>query len=300
MNVWRINLKTSAKRGINPRTYCLENSLVGIGWPIRNWGDEEVNWKNYIELGRKNEGYKGKGWSAATNAIKNRMKIDDLIWTRDEEGNYFIGRILSDWIYDNSQQALDADMVNVRKCEWYKIGTVESVTGKVVNSFRARSTSQIVNDNAVKIFSKNTYNKKSNTQYYQEEVITEKDIFSLLSADDCEDALALFLQVEFDFMIIPSSCKKDTQHIEYELKHRKTGKKAVCQVKSGHVGLDANKYNKIESDVYLFATSGVYNKRDFKENIYFIDPETIRQFLFSNKILLPEKIAFWVNQITSQ
>jgi hypothetical protein len=226
------------------------------------------------------------------------MKIDDLVWTRDKKGRYFLGRVTGDWYYDTSDENAKANIVNVRKCEWHEIGTVDKIPGKVVNCFIPRATVQRINDNTVKTFSKITYNQKSNSDFkYNVDDLSGENIFTLLSPDDCEDALAIYLQVLHGYYLIPSSCKKDTAGYEYALKNKETGKIAVVQVKSGNTPLipdDFFELAKPDIDVYLFATSGNYGKGTSKANIKTIDPEVIRKFLYEQANLLPDKMSVWV------
>lgn len=75
------------------------------------------------------------------------MEIGELCWTRDH-GKYYLGQITSDWRYENTQENRDADVVNVRSCTWHKIGIVDVVPGKVVNSFRGRTVQKVHDKNA--------------------------------------------------------------------------------------------------------------------------------------------------------
>ena len=40
-----------------------------------------------------------KGWWPAVNAIRYRMAEGDLCWTRDWDGNYYLGRVEGAWQY---------------------------------------------------------------------------------------------------------------------------------------------------------------------------------------------------------
>lgn len=290
MNIWRIHLKADAKQGSDQRKLCLEKGIVGVGWQI-HYDTVPVEWADYFETAQ--DDYGNSSWKAALNAIKNRMQVDDLIWTRDWRGNYFLGRLVSDWYYDTTLECENADIVNVRKCEWHKIGTEESVPGKVVSSFRPRRTVQAIYSDTVYYFSQIIYNQKSSTKYYKVDDLSGQDIFSLLSYDDCEDALAIYLQVNHGYYVIPSSCKDNTMTYEYELKHCITGKSAVAQVKSGGTSLDIDTYSSLETDVFLFATCGQYWGTP-KSNIHTIDPQDIKTFLYERTHLLPEKMKVWI------
>ncbi len=92
----------------------------------------------------------------------------------------------------------------------------------------------------------------------------------------------MYLQLEENYFLIPSSCKSDMMRYEFELKNRETGKSAVVQVKNGCVNLNSKDYNNLDSEVYLFTTKGQYLGEE-KDNIHFIEPEKIVKFMQSNK-----------------
>jgi len=293
MTTWRINLKPGHKSGINARRYCLSKEIVGIGWQV-NYKETPLTADYYEKKAEKAYYDKGnKSWWPAWNAFYNKMKIDDLIWTRDWDGIYYIGRIKGHWYYDTSDDASNADIVNVRECDWKKIGTIASVPGKLVNCFIPARTLQKVNDETVNLFSKIIYNEKTNSNFYKTTSLNGKDIFSLLSSDDCEDALALYLQLTKDYFLIPSSCKADTMAYEYELIHKFTKEKAIVQVKNGKVNINIEDYSNIDRTVFLFTTKGKYFGKK-TNGIHLISPDEIRNFLYSNIEFLPDKMKIWV------
>lgn len=293
MKIWRINLKPGAANGIDPRQFCIKNNIVGVGWGV-NHPTDTLDWKTYKQKAIPMYPEKGdKGWEPALNAIHNQIKTDDLIWTRDWQGIYYIGRILSEWSYDNSEECRQADIVNVRKCEWKKIGTIQSVPGKIVNSFIPPRTVQQVKGESIENFSKFIFNKKSGHEFYQLTISEGSNIFSLLSSEDCEDALALYLQLNRNYMIIPSSCKSSTMNYEYELINRSNGQGAVVQVKNGNVNLDAKDFANIESKIYLLTTKGQFIGNE-TDKLEFINPKSVEEFMFDQKELMPDTIKNWL------
>ena len=293
MNIWRINLKPGSANGIDPRKLCLTKGIVGVGWQI-NYQTEPIDWTTYESEAIKAYYNNGdKSWKPALNAIYYKMEIDDLIWTRDWQGIYYVGRITSKWYYDTSSECKLADMINVRKCDWQKVGTIEAVPGKIVNSFIPARTVQRVTGETIEIFSKYIYNKVSNNKFYKIKIADNSNIFSLLSSDDCEDILGLYLQLKKNYMLVPSSCKSDTMNYEYELINRTNGQKAVVQVKNGNVDLNIKDYSDIDSKVYLFTTKGKYIGEPTDE-IVFMKPEIMEQFVFEKEKLMPKKIRNWI------
>jgi len=46
--VWRLNIKIAASEGIDPRMFCINNNILGVGWPVEF--DGEVDWNTYYKL----------------------------------------------------------------------------------------------------------------------------------------------------------------------------------------------------------------------------------------------------------
>ena len=289
--IWRLNIKTAAIKGINPRQFCLKNNILGIGWKISKSGT--VTWGDYISEAREKYKKHGRKFTAAINAIKHKMKIGDLCWTRDHDGTYYLGRVNGDWVYASDLDYLAADVVNIRSCEWYKVGTVDVVPGKVVNSYISGSTVQRVLDDNIIAYSEYLINKLTGHELYSLKEKT-KDFMNLISSEDCEDLVALYMQKEHSYICIPSSCKSDTAVYEYVMKHQVTGEKAVAQVKLGDIDLNRDKYDSIGCKVFLFTSKGKYIGKE-NPNIICLSPDEITLFANKNYLLLPDRIQHWID-----
>lgn len=291
--VWRINIKTGSQEGTDPRQFCINKQVLGIGWPIDT--DVYVDWETYYRIAEEKY-YKtrDKGWWPAINAIKNRMSINDLCWTRDRSGVYYLGRLIGDWEYKRDKDHVAADVVNIRRCEWRKIGTADAVPGKIINSFIPSRTVQEVKDETIAAFSQFLYNSLSNEYKYSLTKV-DTDIFSLLSAEDCEDIIGLYLQ-DIGYRIIPSSCKDDTLAYEFVLKHKETFETAVVQVKNGAVDLNIDHFAPIPAKVFLFTSKGSYTGTP-KEHVQCIHVNTVKEYINNNISLLPSKIQIWLKLI---
>lgn len=291
--VWRLNIKPSASEDIDPRMFCIKKNILGVGWSVEF--DGNVDWETYYKLAMESYYNQGlKGWWPAVNAIKNRMKIDDLCWTRDWNGIYYLGQIVGDWNYRGEKDYRQADVVNIRKCDWKRVGTIDSVPGKVMNSFIPPRTVQAINDESVLIYSQFLFNELSGQAIYP---LPNKsvDLFSLISAEDCEDLVGLFLQ-EKGYRIIPSSCRADTAAYEFVLKHSETGNAAVAQVKQGYVDLSVDDYKMLPTEVFLFTTHGNY-KGGYSENVHCISPEEIETFASNRQGVLSDRVKTWISII---
>ena len=167
----------------------------------------------------------------------------------------------------------------------------------IVNRFiRGRAVQTMDSNNtAVRSFTKS----KAAGQWpdtYEHEALSG-DIFDCLPPEECEDVFAIYLQMNRNYYLVPSTCKKSTQAYEYILIDRKTGESAAAQVKSGQITLNIDEFAGIDANkIFLFATSGIYYGTP-DPKVETIDPAIVRDFIHENKELMPEKIRFWTEQI---
>lgn len=286
MKVWRINLKTAAD-GVDPRAFCFDMGIVGVGWPHQD--AESLTWDEY----RTNVKYRNdSNWKAALRALHDRMEIDDLVWTRDRKGVYWLGRITGPWEYRGAPEYRQADVVNVRACDWVRVGAEDTPPGRVANSFRGR-TLQRSKGKGVREFSKLTYNEGADVEHYKVEKV-DADVFSLLHPDDVEDLVAIYLQDQ-GYRLIPSTAKKGTPRFEFVLRHDADGRKAVVQVKVSDTLAVADYADEADvEEVFLFSARGGYRGRS-TDSVRCLDPDEIRDFMHQNRHVMPDKINTWLD-----
>jgi len=290
MNLWRINIKTKAV-GVDPRMFCFDNSILGIGWRVSDQ-QEVLSWDQYVEKGRVR--YESKrGWRPAVDAIHHRMKENDLCWSRDASGVYYLGRISGGWQYCSSAKHLQADVLNIRPCQWVRIGTVDAVPGRVVNSFVPSRTVQRVNGNGVKEYSKYLFNMGVGVAHFTVDLGSYR-LLDLFQPEDFEDVVAIYLQ-ELGYSLIPSTCKKSTMSYEFVLKHNLTGEKAVVQVKSGKQDLIRDEYAKYDK-AYLFTLKGDYLGEPL-EQVQCLEAHVLESFVRNHKERMPDRIQHWLDAI---
>jgi len=97
MQIWRLNINPDADEDTDPRQFCLENSILGFGWPIES-SSQEVTWEEY--KAKAKDKYGGKSWKTAINGLHDRMEEGDLCWTRDRDGSYYLGRVEGPWRFE--------------------------------------------------------------------------------------------------------------------------------------------------------------------------------------------------------
>lgn len=84
----------------------------------------------------------GSGGSSAARLARRIERFRDvdrgsLVWTRDPDGLYWLGRITGPYFYDADEAAAAVDLVHVRECRWLTAPLLEpSVPAAVIATFR--------------------------------------------------------------------------------------------------------------------------------------------------------------------
>lgn len=220
---------------------------------------------------------------------------DDLFWTRDLEGNYWICRAI-----DTAQIQYDdaMDIGAVIPIDAYKVGM--QVPGQIKASFnRPRGgIAEGIYDEIITEYSKYIYNVLSNTEKYTFKKI-EGSILDNLPDFELEELVIAYLQLEKDYYVLSNSIanKSTTIKIECEFIGRNKNKKekAVVQVKGGKSKcIDAMDYQSYADDgyiVYLYAPkienlSNVLNCVEITRN-------DLMKFYDEYKMILLESIVKW-------
>ena len=295
-NVWRIHINPDAKKGIDPRDFCIKKGILGVGWRVTSQENPEtpMDWERYCSLA-KEVGHVGRGWQAAVNALHDRMKVGDLCWSRDSRGNYYLGRITGGWEYRGAADHYDADVVNVRECEWHKLGLDDLVPGKVVNSFIQGYAVQGVHDATVNLYSHHLFNQLAGEPIYPvPEQARDIDLLSLISSESCEDLVGIYLQ-EKGYRLIPSSCKRSTMYYEFVLRHKESHMPAIVQVKQGTHNFNIQEYSKWHPgvEIFLFTTRGEYRgEKDVR--VHCLDANEMRDFALQNRNIMSGEIQSWI------
>ncbi len=294
MNIWRIHIRPSGGRENHKRAFkfCLESNVIGMGWRVNLDNNEVIT--NYKEYWSDGEAIYGTpSWRSNVGRFINDVSIGDLIWTRNSQGVYYLGRIEGNWEYRESDASIHADILNIRKTNLFEVGLESKVPGKVISAFRAGRTLQKIHGNTTAIYSKYLFNELKKQQIYS---LDKKglDIFKLLSADDVENVVYVYLQTK-GYVAYPSGRKADTMSYEFILKDRKTYNEAVVQVKTGHTSVDLSMLpDNSEIKIYAFATSGSYLNRESRNNVTLLGLDEIKKFMKDNRLLLPASIQNWM------
>ena len=255
---------------------------------------KESNFENYKKLVLEQYN-KDNGLKKVINCYS-EIEKDDLIWVRDRDNIFYICRVIEKWQYDYKDDNEKNDIYSYFPVEYIKVGTLEEVPGKVINSFRASATLQRIHGENIVEMTKKIYNKKSNNKLYETKKI--EDFLNFLLPEDVEEIVSLYLQLEKNYLIYTSTNKIDTAKYEFVMISRDGKEKCCIQVKTGNITLDPEDYiNLIENNdkVYLF-TLGKYKKENIN-NVICLKKEEILDFIKNNKEILPSRIKYWMEEV---
>ncbi len=293
MTVYRIHIRPKGGKA-DPELsfrYCVDNAVLGMGWEV---GDlrRDVTWDEYETKGIEKYGAKEL---SRVRYLKKNAREGDLIWTRDTLGNYYLGRVKSEWEYSHSDESVAADVVNFVRCYDLIDVRVDDIPGKVVASFRPTRTIQAIRSETVSEYSRYLWNKLSKTDHYPMCSDPSGDIFTFLGSEETEDVICIYLQLN-GWVIVPNSRKADTMGYEFYLIHKTAQERAVVQVKTGNTSLVPSRWQGQKEKVFLFQANGRY-EGPATDNVTCIDPAEIESFMFNNRDLLPGSITRWLDII---
>jgi hypothetical protein len=231
-------------------------------------------------------------------AIHGNLAPGDFIWTRDEDANFYLGRIAGGWRYVAEKDNIKADLFNLWNCDWTGPLTLSQVPGSLMlcrGSYRELKSKDW---ERIREYTKMLYANMHGEQYRGSRLEGSSDLFSWISYSSCEDLVALYLQQQ-GYSIIPSTSKNSTAKYEFELIHRHNGSVAAVQVKNGKTPLDCLHYASAPFKVYLFTSEGPYlNSDPCPENVEILDGPKLIKFAQVRRRSLPDTIRLWVDYLS--
>lgn len=274
--------------------YCLKGSqqYLALGWSRLSEGIESNDFQEYYNRIKQERGRS----NPAINAFRD-AKENDLFWTRDLEGNYWICRVKSQVEVVCDTQL---DIGAIISVEAYNVGL--QVPGQIKSSFnRPRGgTIEKIKDKSIIEYSKSLFNKFSKSNYFK---ITpyEGGLLNNLPEFDLEELVISYLQIKENYYVLSNSIanKSTTIKIECEMISRdvENPRKAVVQVKGKKAKeLDALDFKQYVEDgyiVYLYAPQVI--NVDEIENVVRIHDNDLLGFYKTNKSILPASITQWEN-----
>ena len=304
--VKRIHLKTSGQDRQKLIDFCLKDEndqKLAIGWSSCYDAEHKSYDEFYVSVKKK---------YARINHVLNAFRDaqeDDLFWTRDLEGFYWICRVKKKAETCHNKDLKDLDIGAVLPVEAYKVSM--RVPGQIKASFNRpnSSTCETIKseDGRILEYSKWIFNKKrkekgKTDRYTVNKENTDGDFLSNLPDFDLEELVICYLQLEMNYFVLSNSIarKSTTVNIECELVKRNDGnQKAVVQVKAGEKTINAEEYREYAKAGYVVYFY-VHNEKqviglDEPTQMKIITKEALSKFYKKNKALLPENITQWEN-----
>lgn len=269
--------------------YCLpneEDGWAGVGWGCWDDTPSGISWNQYVE--RKERA--GEAIDASVELLHD-LPIGGLIWTRGRDSSYWLGEVIGRWEYRGDEHARALDMFNLRRCRWRRVGTEDSVPGKVVNNFRASKTVNPVTDLGAVRYTRRLHAQLTGGAQELEPVSPHEVIESLLGATDLEDLVAVYLQDRHDLVLV--SRGRSTPGYEYVLCRRDTGRRAVASVKSGGDPVDLDRLPE-DPDVDLYAYAVCERCIGTPREICEISTDQLAGFILERRAILPDQVARWL------
>ena len=310
LQIFRIHLKTEAKDDTGKSLRgkfiqcCLHSKQqhVAIGWS-RAYDDYEGKIQTYDDYYKAVcKWNKAKRVNQSWNRFKENKK-DDLFWTRDLDGMYWICRSKGKAeAYYNKMLDIGA----VIPVEAYKVGL--EVPGQICGSFNQprRPAVQRLSGDLVREYSKYIFNRFSGSAYYKILPVQE-DLLKSLPAKDLEELVIDYLQIKKNYYVLSNSIANHSTTIKIECEFRsrdvnQPNKKAVVQVKSLDFKgtLDAKDFKSFVEKgykVYLFGPKEHVFNVEQVGNCERITKEDLKAFYDEYKDVLPDSITKWENII---
>ena len=303
MHLARIHLKTSCIDRKELINYCLENEnkYLAIGWSCVYEIDNQIDdyEKYYFAVKDYAKSYK-KRLNHALNVFRN-AEYDDLFWTRDLDGFYWICRVIGTAKpYLNSRLDIGA----VLPVEAYKVGL--DIPGRIKASFnRPRGgIAEYIYEDEILQYSMSIFNEVSDKKVYEYETV-QSDILDSLPDLDLEQLVISYLQIKEDYYLLSNSIAKrsTTIKIECELmsRNRNNIRKAVVQVKGGNNKvLDAFDFKEyVDDGYYVYLYAPIVRNVEKNNRCIRVTKEELRAFVKEYRELLPKSIIKWENLFTS-
>ena len=295
--VTRINLKTATEQRKQLIDFCLhgKNQFLAIGWSCVDFTSDDYS-AFYDTVVEYVHGQKRR-LNSALNIFK-EARENDLFWTRDLNGEYWICRVKS---LAKAYLNKELDIGAILPVEAYAFGL--EVPGQIKASFnRARGgIVQRLQYPAITEYSKFVFNKLSGEEYYDVNLNIANNLIANLPDFELEELVISYLQIVKGYYLLSNSIanKSTTVKIECQLISRDINnvKKAVVQVKGPKAGeLDALSFKEYEDKgyyIYLYARD-IKNLEEMK-NVIRISTQELQAFYTEYKAILPESITQFEN-----
>jgi len=307
--VWRLHMRPKGQKspkGEKKKTpeesarYALDGPqpFIGIGWELNEPG-KDVSKEEAIELAKKLT-------RAPVRRFIEEVRVGDLVWVRRKSEShawyYGLYKIIGDYQYRGDEDSFRYDFHHVRSV--LPIKEKEFVAGPVANSFLAPSTlihiGSSTSRDAARCYTWHVCNEArifdgcESLRSSCDRVLRESDAgpLTLLGPVELEDVVALYLQMEYGYHLVPGTHHSSTYGYEYDLvKRGEEGLvKARVQVKTNQK-IAPKDYAGSGYTWYLFTLSPNTRELDTADGVVLLDPGELAKFVQANEDLMPSPIV---------
>lgn len=159
------------------------------------------------------------------------MQKGDLVWCRAKGDICWLGKVDGSWSYQNTGDFKEFDLYQARKCRWLRVGPADTVPGPVKNAYAGRGNciSQIQRERHSAIpISFAIWEKQTGEVTQHCSFKSVKLSLSVIGHDDFEDLVALYLQSQLGWYLVPSTSKRSSPLTEFVPRNLE-GKRATCK-----------------------------------------------------------------------
>jgi hypothetical protein len=288
--LWRIHIRPGGDEPNPAKSYafCLRKEVIGVGWGVAS--DGPLTLEHYLELcGRLYPGTAKIGKRAVS--LLHSMANGDLVWMRGTHGVYHLCMVVGPWTYRGSPEFEAVDIVNTVRVEIAEVGVEIHVPGNVISSFKSPQLIRHIDDDTALAVSTLIWNRVTGSHMSVE--CPHFDIFSLLSAKDCEDLISVYLQMQ-GWIIYAARRRSDTTAYEFVLRHRSNFKEAVVEVRTGRLTIDLGALPSSVDVVFAFQPNGQYIGKNPKAVL--IGRDDLLNFISANPRLIPDVVSQWATE----
>jgi hypothetical protein len=290
--VYKINLKPGARDRAELVKYCLENSLLGMGWGSHYFTDKlPADYATYYEGALKLWPRRKLG---SVRAFHDAAPAS-LVWFRDLHGGYYLARLVGGWRLLHGERAERLDLANVRDVEYVPVGSEAGVPGAVIRAYGVPSqlTFCRVKDYGARAYSALLASELLNGHPPDVELSTDVILRSLLAPLDVEDLVVAYLQDRGGYVAFPVRSGRSTAVYECVLRNRKDGHTAVVQVKTGNAEVPVAKLDPSVADKWFVY---VDRDQDLPGFVHRIERAEIIEYMESGARSLPLVTEHWMRR----
>jgi hypothetical protein len=297
--VWRTKLRSTLHNDHAAQVaHCVDRGLIGIGWGIEALPSRSSMASVFDAIENNPEHGWGKRSLSIVRRFATEAKPGDFVWTRDTSGQYLLCRITGPWRYDNTKAAKAVDVHQVRRAGWAPKPLNDlDVPGGVIRCFIGVGTSfsRIHDENARRVTGW-LWDKLHGRPLPSLDITPQDVLTSHLDPYDVEDLVYVWLQMTKNYVVLPKARQRDMPAYEWTMIHRKTGRPAIAQVKTGATPVNltelANAAEANDMATFAYATSGSY-EGDPGLVTEVISPAGLLNFARRHPDLLPPRVRTW-------